>query len=110
MNCEVTIDGSNIRDWDSFHNEFQEKMGFFDGYGRNLDAWLDCMTDIFTRGQYESLCKFNLNQDDSFTMKIINGEKWMSQSKETLLAFMDCYEPLRESKDGHYGLSISRGI
>jgi RNAse (barnase) inhibitor barstar len=33
-------------DWPSFHDEFSRAFRFFDGYGRNRDAWIDCMTDL----------------------------------------------------------------
>jgi RNAse (barnase) inhibitor barstar len=32
--------------WPSFHDEFSRAFLFFDGYGRNRDAWIDCMTDL----------------------------------------------------------------
>jgi hypothetical protein len=40
----VSVDCSNIRDWGSFHNEFAAAFGFPDFYGRNMNAWIDCMT------------------------------------------------------------------
>lgn len=33
-------------DWPSFHDEFSRAFRFFDGYGRNRDAWIDYMTDL----------------------------------------------------------------
>lgn len=42
----VTIDLDRIVDWESFHSVFAEALGFPDFYGRNLDAWIDCMTSI----------------------------------------------------------------
>ena len=42
----VRIDTSNIRDWASFHDVFSEAFGFPDFYGRNMDAWIDCMTSL----------------------------------------------------------------
>jgi hypothetical protein len=40
----VKIDAGRIVDWDSFHDVFAEALGFPDFYGRNMDAWIDCMT------------------------------------------------------------------
>lgn len=56
---KVTIDCSRIRDWDSFHDEFSRAFGFFDGYGRNMDAWIDCMSclDDSDSGMTEVHCK-----------------------------------------------------
>ncbi|MFO0811344.1 MAG: barstar family protein [Gemmataceae bacterium] len=40
----VEIDTGRIRDWDTFHDVFAEVFGFPAFYGRNMDAWIDCMT------------------------------------------------------------------
>jgi hypothetical protein len=40
----VEIDCQRIDDWDTFHDVFKEVFGFPDFYGRNMDAWIDCMT------------------------------------------------------------------
>jgi Barstar (barnase inhibitor) len=42
----VKIDCRQIRDWGSFHEVFSAAMGFPDFYGRNMDAWIDCLTYI----------------------------------------------------------------
>jgi hypothetical protein len=39
----VKIDARRIRDFESFHDVFAEVLGFPDFYGRNMDAWIDCM-------------------------------------------------------------------
>jgi len=33
-----------ITDWESFHSVFADTMGFPGFYGRNQDAWIDCMS------------------------------------------------------------------
>jgi RNAse (barnase) inhibitor barstar len=40
----VKLDTRRITDWDTFHDVFAEVFGFPDYYGRNMDAWIDCMT------------------------------------------------------------------
>ena len=42
----ITIAADQISDWDSFHSVFQAALGFPEFYGRNMNAWIDCMTDI----------------------------------------------------------------
>jgi RNAse (barnase) inhibitor barstar len=42
----IRIDAREIADWDSFHEVFDRAFGFPDFYGRNLDAWIDCMTSL----------------------------------------------------------------
>ena len=42
----ICVNGAAIVDSPSFHDEFSRAFRFFDGYGRNRDAWIDCMTDL----------------------------------------------------------------
>ena len=42
----ATVDCAHITDWETFHDEFQRVFGFPGFYGRNMDAWIDCMTSI----------------------------------------------------------------
>lgn len=45
----VTLDGDRIVGWDSFHDECAAAFGFPDFYGRNMDAWIDCLTGLDDR-------------------------------------------------------------
>ena len=40
------IASDQIKDWESFHSVFRAALGFPEFYGRNMNAWIDCMTDI----------------------------------------------------------------
>lgn len=42
----VRIDARTLCDWYGFHHSFARAMGFPDFYGRNMDAWIDCMTSL----------------------------------------------------------------
>lgn len=42
----VKLDTRAITDWESFHDVFKNVFGFPDFYGRNMDAWIDCLTDL----------------------------------------------------------------
>lgn len=44
MSKTLTIDCSRITDGQSFHEVFYTAMGFPEYYGRNMNAWIDCMT------------------------------------------------------------------
>lgn len=46
MGTVITIDGRSIVDSPSFHAVFAEVFGFPAFYGRNMDAWIDCMSDL----------------------------------------------------------------
>ena len=70
----VEIDCSKIKDEDSFHDVFAREFGFFDGYGRNMDAWIDCLGDMYTDGEYQSLSRFSLNSGDEFNLVLIHSD------------------------------------
>jgi len=40
----VEVPMSQIHDWGTFHDTFAQTLGFPDVYGRNMDAWIDCLT------------------------------------------------------------------
>ena len=42
----MKLDTRRIIDWETFHDLFAEVLGFPDYYGRNMNAWIDCMTDL----------------------------------------------------------------
>lgn len=42
----VIVPVEKISDWPDFHDTFQRELGFPDFYGRNMDAWIDCMTSV----------------------------------------------------------------
>jgi len=46
MTVVVEIQGEEILDWASFHEVFRNAFGFPDFYGRNMDAWIDCMRSL----------------------------------------------------------------
>ena len=73
---KVSIDGSLIIDSDSFHAVFKDALGFFDGYGHNMNAWIDCMGDIHVD---TGMSKVLLPSDTSLTLEISN----VSNMKET---------------------------
>ena len=42
----VRIDTARIVDWSSFHDVFADALGFPAFFGRNMDAWIDCLTSL----------------------------------------------------------------
>lgn len=53
----VRINSDEITDWPSFHALFQRAFGFPGFYGKNINAWIDCMGDLdHLREGMTSLC------------------------------------------------------
>jgi hypothetical protein len=49
-NTLVNIDLGRIVDWPTFHSVFARALGFPAFYGRNMNAWIDCMTYLDDSG------------------------------------------------------------
>ncbi|MCG7936830.1 MAG: barstar family protein [Candidatus Thiodiazotropha taylori] len=56
------INGADISDWDSFHDVFTKLFDFPDYYGRNMDAWNDCMSDLGAEGEIISILLENVTE------------------------------------------------
>lgn len=41
----TSIDLSSVNDWSSFHDLFERAFAFPRYYGRNMNAWIDCMEE-----------------------------------------------------------------
>lgn len=42
----IQIDAARLRDWETFHSVFALELGFPSFYGKNMNAWIDCMSAI----------------------------------------------------------------
>jgi len=42
----MRIDANSIVDVESFHSVFAAAFGFPPFYGRNMNAWIDCLSDL----------------------------------------------------------------
>lgn len=68
--AKTQIDGKNIRDWDSFHDECQRAFGFPEFYGRNLDAWVDCLSYL---RDADGMTRFKLDSNEKLEITILHA-------------------------------------
>ncbi|GEM_PF-2183088 len=103
MTYTATIDGTKIVDRKSFHDEFRRVMDFFDGYGRNMDAWIDCMSDMFING---GLTKFDLRKEDVFVLKVSATEEFQRRCPEIFSEFIACTAFVNKERDARLFLEL----
>jgi RNAse (barnase) inhibitor barstar len=84
----VRIDAAKITDADSFHSEFATAFGFPAYYGRNLDAWVDCLTclDDPTAG----MTKVNVLPGQILTLVLENADGFKGRCPDLFTAFLEC--------------------
>ena len=79
------IETKKITDWDSFHSVFAETMGFPDFYGRNLNAWIDCMTYFD-----DSMTRFTVAPGEWFHLEVADSKDFAHRLPEIFQAFIEC--------------------
>ena len=84
---EVLIDGRNLSSWESFHEVFAREFSFFAGYGRNMNAWIDCMSSL---DEVDGLANFALQDDEGVSLQIFNFEDFSRTSADIATALVEC--------------------
>lgn len=82
------INCANISDWESFHDEFNRVFSFPDFYGRNMDAWIDCMTCIDAPD--DGMTGIHCENDSFLTIELENVNQLRDDRAEYLEAIVDC--------------------
>ncbi len=80
------IDCRKISDWGSFHDEFQRVFGFPDFYGRNMDAWIDCMSSIDS--PEDGMSEIHCRKGGFLTIELAYVDEL--EMAELLTAVVDC--------------------
>jgi RNAse (barnase) inhibitor barstar len=81
----VRVQTKSITDWDSFHSVFAETMGFPEFYGRNMNAWIDCMT-YFDDG----MTRFIVAPGDLFHLEVADTKDFARRLPEIFQALIEC--------------------
>jgi hypothetical protein len=85
----VSIPLDEITDFESFHAVFARQLKFFDGYGANLDAWIDCMSDWTTAGE-EGLMELEIPEGDDLILVLAQAEDFCTRLAPVAAALWDC--------------------
>lgn len=90
----VEIDGSLIRDFKTFHDVFTSLLGFPSYYGRNMDAWIDCMSNP------DSDCSLlGFEDGDAITLRVANAEALKAAAPGVYAALVECAAFVNERCD-----------
>jgi hypothetical protein len=84
----VKIPVEKISDWPSFHQVFQEVLGFPAFYGRNMNAWIDCLTSVDSPGQ--GMSAVTVSPGGILILKIDNPFDFRRRCPEQYEALIEC--------------------
>lgn len=83
----VNLDLLEVTNWYSFHEMFKRELGFPDFYGRNMDAWIDCMGDIH---EDTGMTNLFLPYDTGLTLRFINSKFFKFKHPQIYITLKDC--------------------
>lgn len=89
----VCLNGETITDWESFHIQCQNAFGFPDFYGRNMDAWVDCLS--YLRDD-EGMSKFRLKPNEFLQIEIAHAELLKQRLPDLLEELKFCIDGINE--------------
>jgi len=81
----IRVDGARLGGWDDFHSEFARAFGFPDFYGRNMDAWVDCMTRLD-----EPFSVFQIDQGDLVMLEVEHSDEFQREHPALSAALYEC--------------------
>ena len=84
----VRIPTARITDWDSFHRVFAEVMGFPEFYGRNMSAWIDCMTCLDDSSA--EMTKIHAASGCVVVLRLDHVDELARRCPEQFAAIIDC--------------------
>jgi RNAse (barnase) inhibitor barstar len=85
---EIAIDASEIRDWPTFHATFASALGFPQFYGRNMNAWVDCMTDLDNPSA--GMSAVHAPSKGIVLLKLVNAKDFAKRCPEQFGALNEC--------------------
>lgn len=78
----MTIDG-----WDAFHDQCAAAFGFPSFYGRNMNAWIDCLTYV---REGNGMSRFTLGAEEPLVVEVLATESFKRRVPEVFGALVEC--------------------
>ena len=85
---KVSLDCNKIKDWESFHDEFRRVFGFPDFYGKNMNAWVDCLTSL--DAPEDGMTAVHCEPGRVLTLQLENVKDFQRRCPEQYKALIEC--------------------
>ncbi len=84
----IDIPVKRIVDWASFHEVFADVLGYPAFYGRNMNAWIDCMTDADRPDT--GMVRVAVQPGQLMTLQIDDADDFAKRCPEQFDALIEC--------------------
>lgn len=85
----VKIDSTKILTQQEFHLVFSRLFGFPDYYGANMDAWIDCMTDLDNE-EFGMTTGISVTEREQIVLQLEHADTFKRYSPELFLTLLEC--------------------
>jgi RNAse (barnase) inhibitor barstar len=89
----IKLNGELLTDWDAFHTISQQAFGFPDFYGRNISAWIDCLSYL---RDADGMSSVRLSADEMLTIALSHSELVQQRFPELLEELQFCVAMINE--------------
>ena len=91
--ASVQLDGARIRDWATFHTLCAATFGFPGFYGRNMNAWIDCLTYL---RDGDGMSRFELAADEVLRIEVRNSADLQRRLPELTEVLVESVEAVNQ--------------
>ncbi len=84
----IKIDATEIADWATFHSVFSRDLGFPHFYGKNMNAWIDCVTSIDDADS--GMTGVTVASDELAVLEITGIKEFRTRCQEQYDALVEC--------------------
>ncbi|WP_317201293.1 barstar family protein [Janthinobacterium sp.] len=89
----ATLNGKDISDWSSFHEQCKRTFGFPDFYADSMDAWVDCLS--YLRDE-DGMTQFRLKANETLEIIVADAEAMRLQAPDILEEMTFCIAGINE--------------
>jgi RNAse (barnase) inhibitor barstar len=84
----VELSGTELVGEVAFHDTFFRIFGFLEGYGRNMDAWIDCMS--YLRASDRHMTTLQIGASETLTLLIRDHVALRDRAPKQWLDLIEC--------------------
>lgn len=92
----LMIKASGIYDWDSFHDVFQEAFEFPEFYGRNMDAFVDCLT--YLDEPETGMTRFIISPGEVFVLTLQGADDLKVRLPDVYMALVESLDSVNKRR------------
>jgi hypothetical protein len=86
--ARIRLDAAEIVDRGSFHDGCHRGFGFPEFYGRNMDAWIDCMPDL--QDAENGITELKLGPGESLAVEVAGFDDFRARLPEIARELIEC--------------------